>query len=157
MAVLAALKRCDVLLGLTDGDLAKIANLPSSREEAYQVGETIFEEGDVAENLYLLDEGKVNLTMEVGPYPLPAAVVETVTKGGVFGWSALVVPHILTHSAICVERCRVITIKGKELTNLMDDEPGIGYEIMNGLVRVISSRLRNTQRLIISSGQTMIL
>jgi len=157
MAVLAALKRCDVLLGLKDSDLIKIASLPSSCEEVYQGGETIFKEGDVAENLYLLDEGKVSLKMGVKPYPLQAAVVEMVTKGGVFGWSALVAPHILTQSAICVERCRVTTIKGQELTDLMDNEPNIGYEIMRGLVRVISSRLRNTQRLIISNGQTMIL
>ncbi len=150
MSVLAALKRCDVLLGLTDADLARIASLPSSREEVYLVGETIFEEGGVAVNMYLLDEGKINLTME-------AAVVETVTKGSVLGWSALVAPHILTVSAVCVERCRVVIIKGKELTNLMDNEPSIGYEIMRGLVRVISSRLRNTQRLILSSGQTLIL
>lgn len=156
MAVLAALKRCDVLLGLEDSDLAKIASLPSSRMEVYQAGATIFKEGDVAEDFYLLDEGKVNLTMEVAAYPFQAPVVETINKGDVFGWSALVAPHILTHSAICIEPSRVVIIKGKELSALMDNDPRLGYEIMQGLVRVIGSRLRHTQRLFISNGQRMI-
>lgn len=157
MEVSAALKRCDVLLGLNDEALAKIASLPSCHTGKCEAGANLFKEGNLAEHFYLLDEGKVNLIMEATGDPPRSAVVETVTKGGVFGWSALVPPHILTHSAVCVEPSRVVVINGEELARLMDNDPSIGYEVMRGLVRVIGSRLRHTQRLFISTGRAMIL
>jgi len=157
MGITEVLKRCDMLLGLDDSALAKVAGLPSCHMETYQAEAGLFKEGEVAENLYVLDEGKVNLTMTMVADPLQSAVVETVTKGGIFGWSALVAPHILTYSAICMGPSRVLVVKGKELRSLMDSEPFIGYEVMRGLVRVIGSRLRHTQRLCVNAGQAMIL
>ena len=154
---MAALRRCDLLLGLDDAALAKIANLPSSSAETYQAGTELFKEGDTAEHLYILDEGYVNLGMDINADPRQSAVVETVTKGSVFGWSALVPPYVYTHSGICTGLVKVAVIRGNELRSLMDNDHHIGYEVMKGLVRVISARLRLVQRQYIKSRRRMIL
>jgi len=144
------LARCEVFLGLDDSDLQKIAVLPSCRLEVYEAGETISQQGEVAQKLYVLDEGKVSLVVNLFPQiaqPARQVVIDTVTTGGIFDWSALVPPHILTRSVVCVEQARVLAINGAELLQLMEHEPHIGYEVMSGLTRVIGWRLREVQKL----------
>lgn len=147
---LQVLRRCEVFLGLDDSDLERIASLPSCHIEIYEAGGTISKEGELARNLCVLEEGKVNLEMELPANSLHLArrvTIDTITRGGIFDWSALVPPHVLTRSAICAEGCKVLAINGAELLQLMNSNPHLGYEVMQGLVRVIASRLRYTQRL----------
>ena len=140
-------------MGLDDNELQKIAALPSCRQEVYKVGETISSQGQVAQNLYVLDQGKVNLVVNLPVTPSRSArqvVVDTVTRGGIFDWSALVPPHILTRSVVCAEPTRVLSINGAELLHLMESAPHIGYQVMKGLVHIIGWRLREAQRVLAS-------
>ena len=149
------LRRCEVFLGLNDRDLERIASLPSCHIKTYGAGATISKEGELARNLYVLEEGRVNLQMKVSGNSVDSAravTVDSISKGGVFEWSALVPPHILTRSTVCAEDCKVLAIAGTELLQLMNNDNHIGYETMQGLVRVIALRLRDAQRLF-ASGQ----
>lgn len=144
------LKRCEVFLGLTDEELQKIALLPSARLRNAKAGTVIFREGEEARTLYVLDEGRVMLTMKLSSgRGTREEVVDVVTKGGIFGWSVLVAPYILTRSAKCIVPCKLLSIDGKELREFLDKESRIGYEILQGLVRVIAGRLRDTQWLLV--------
>lgn len=158
-ARIEVLKRAEIFLGLEDSQLLKIASLPSCHIQHCKNGEGIFREGEVAAALYVLAEGEVKLAMKVpadSPYASGQAVVDRVTKGGVFGWSALVAPHILTLSACCTKDTKILVIGGTDLNELLDKEPRLGYEIMKGLVRVIGSRLRDTRRLLIAGKRAVI-
>lgn len=144
------LKRCEVFLGLTDEELQKIALLPSARLRNAKAGTVIFREGEEARTLYVLDEGRVMLTMKLSSgRGSREEVVDVVTKGGIFGWSVLVTPYILTRSAKCIVSCKLLSIDGEELREFLNKEPRIGYEILQGLVRVVASRLRDTQWLLV--------
>ncbi|MFC1933151.1 cyclic nucleotide-binding domain-containing protein, partial [Chloroflexota bacterium] len=106
MSTIGALKRCELFLGLDNNDLQRIADLPSCQEKAYQSQGIIFEAGEDAKHLYVLEEGQVNLVVKIpaGSSHLPEqTLVHTITKGGIFGWSALVPPHIFTMSAMSKE------------------------------------------------------
>lgn len=143
------LKRCEVFLGLTDGDLGKISDLTSCKVRTYKAGATISKEGEEASTLYVLDEGRVMLTMKLSDgHGSREELVDVVTKGGILGWSVLVAPYILTRTAKCIVPCKMLSINGKELRLFLDEEPYIGYEIMKGMVRVVASRLRDTQWLL---------
>lgn len=143
------LKRCEVFLGLTDGELGKISDLPSCTVRTYKAGTTIFREGEEASTLHVLDEGRVMLTMRLSAgRGSREEVVDVVTKGGILSWSVLVAPYILTRSAKCIVPCKMLSIDGKEFRFFLDKEPYTGYEIMKGVVRVIASRLRDTQWLL---------
>jgi len=147
------LKRCGVFLGLSDGALHKIANLPSCREEAYQAGETMFREGDRAVDIHVLAEGEVSLVVgmtQSAPQPKGEVIVDILRKGEVCCWSALVPPHELTLSGICTKPSKVVVINGAELVSLMDKEPHIGYEVMQGFLRVIGNRVRDLEQLLIN-------
>ena len=155
MGIEKTLKRAEVFLGLDDSDLSKIAALPSCREAAYQPGEVIFRAGDEARHLYVLKEGQVDLVMEVPPQPNQAAtkvVVDIITTGGFFGWSALVGPHVYVMSAICQEPSQVVMLSGVELLALFDNDYHIGYKVFQSLSHIIGTRLRDMEQ-VLSKGQ----
>lgn len=141
-----ALKRARLLEGLSDNELEKIASL--SREEKYRAGAIIFEEGDPARNLYIVEEGKIALEtkLDLGPYAAPRpTTIEVLTPGEAFGWSALVEPHILTSSARCLKTAKVIAIEGVSLRHLLDSDARIGQKVMARLTSIVASRLRETR------------
>jgi len=155
MGIEQTLKRAEVFLGLDDSDLGKIAALPSCREEAYQPEETIFRTGGEAKYLYVLEEGQVDLVMEVSPGSNQAAtkvVVDRITTGGFFGWSALVRPHFYVMSAICKEPSQVVIISGVELVALFDRDYQIGYKVFQSLSCIIGTRLRDMEQ-VLATGQ----
>lgn len=152
MTIEKTLKRAEVFLGLDDSDLSKIAALPSCQEEVYQSEEVIFNAGDEAKYLYVLKEGQVDLVMKAPQKSTQAAqkiVVDRITTGGFFGWSALVRPHIYVMSAICEAPSRTVIISGVELMALFDRDNHIGYRVFQSLSRIIGTRLRDMEQVLV--------
>ena len=152
MGIEQTLKRAEVFLGLDDNELAKIAALPSCREETHQAGEVIIRAGDEAKYLYVLKEGQVDVVTEVPPTAKqePTRVaVDRITKGGFFGWSALVKPHFYVMSAVCQEPSTVVRISGVELMALFDEDYYIGYKVFQSLSHVTGTRLRDVEQVLI--------
>ncbi len=142
--IIQILKRCEVFVGLHDNDLTKIASLPSIHEKTYEADEIISMENEPAESLYILVEGQVGLrlTVELVLESHPREIkVDTVSKGSIFGWSALVHPYASSRTAVCSVKSKVLVINGQELIQLMDNDEHIGYEVMRSIACVIASRL----------------
>ena len=157
MSAIEILKRCEVFLGLDTNDLQKIVDLPSCQAKTYQTQEVIFRAGEDARHLYVLEEGQVDLVMKVpttSPHLPGQTVVCTVSKGGIFGWPTLVPPLIFTLSAISRGPSRILAIGGVELRALFKKYPHIGYEVTNSLLRVIGSRFRNIEQLLITGKKS---
>ena len=152
MEIEKILKRAEVFLGLSDSDLSKIAALPSCCEETYQSGEVILRAGDKAKRLYVLRDGQVNLVMMVrseSDKPATNVVVDIITTGGFFGWSALVGPHHYVMSVICEEPSRIVSISGADLLSLFESDYHIGYKMFQSLAHVIGARLRDVEQVLI--------
>jgi CRP-like cAMP-binding protein len=119
----------------------------------------IFNAGNEATDLYVLTDGRVALEIEVRPVPDRPAIpiaVEVLTKGGNFGWSAVVEPNIYTLSARCITNCPVLAIKGDILRTIMADDTGLGFELMKHLARLARLRLVET-RVRLTSGLGLLL
>ena len=99
----------------------------------------------------MLKEGQVDVVMEVPSKSEQAAtrvVLDVITKGGFFGWSALVKPHLYVMSAICRQASRIVVISGPELTALLEDDNRIGYRIFQSMSHIIGARLRDVEKLL---------
>lgn len=129
---------------LTEEELEKLAKL--GREEVYEAGEVLFTEGSVAKDLYVVDEGRVALDMNLSVYSGTgrAGTVDVMTKGRTFGWSA-VRGSPVTMTARALERVKVIAIDGDSLRSLFDEDPYLGFKIMEGMLAIVSSRLRHVR------------
>jgi CRP-like cAMP-binding protein len=108
----------------------------------------MFRAGDEAKYLYVLKEGRVALLMGLPPGQGGKLVVDRITTGGFFGWSALVRPHFYVMSAICEEYSTVVIISGAELMVLFDRENHIGYKVFQSLSHVVGTRLRDMEQLL---------
>ena len=151
MITIQTLSKFPVFQGLTDDELERIAAL--CREEVYEAGTIIHEEGSVAEHFYIVQDGEVTLELELELQPYASTrrtIIEVVTKGQAFGWSSLVEPHIRTLSSKCTERTRVIFLKGSDLLDLFDSEPHIGYKVTASVANIVASRLRDTRQKLMS-------
>ncbi len=143
--IIEVLQRSEVFVGLHDDDLKKIALLPSIHFEAFEPNDVISSEGKPAKDLYVLGEGQVGLRLTVDLVMESQSreiKVDSVSKGSIFGWSALVHPYAYSRTAFCIEKCKVLAIDGKELIQLLDSDEHLGYEVMRSIACVIASRLR---------------
>ncbi len=145
------LRQCQIFSTLSDAELEKIAS--STLEKQYEAGATIFQEGDSAEELLVLQEGKVAVQMTL---PKTQAqinkriTVDVVTRNEVVGWSAIVEPYMYTFTAVCLQKVRALSISGTKLRWLLRDNPKIGYEVLKGLIKVVASRLDDTRHVLVS-------
>jgi len=143
MSSIEILRSFTLFRGLENGALEKI--IPLCQERIFQAGSVIFTSGGFANDIYLLKTGKVDIQIEFKIYDYEIlTTIYTVEKGEIFGWSALVPPHRLTASARCEKDSEVITINGKRLLDLFDQEKEMGYIVLKNLSAVISSRLAAT-------------
>lgn len=135
--------------------------------KSYKTGVVLFEEGDMATELYGLLEGEVALSVLFRDRVLKAEVrheeyvhkrveiiekemvFETVAPGEIFAWSALIAPHQLTSTATCTEPIQLIALPVDALEAIFERAPQAGAVFMKRLAEVIAQRLRHrTDKLI---------
>jgi CRP/FNR family transcriptional regulator, cyclic AMP receptor protein len=105
-------------------------------------GATVIEQGQPADYLYLILDGKVQVTFK--PYDGTAITVAHVEKDGVFGWSAVVGSQTYTSSVTAIEDLDTYRIHGDELRKLCVEHPEAGKEILERIANVVSSRWTNS-------------
>lgn len=105
-------------------------------------GSTIIQQGQPADYLYLIIDGKVQVTYK--PYDGTPITVAHVEKDGVFGWSAVVGSQTYTSSVTAIEDLDTFRIQGDQLRQLCVDHPEAGKEILERIANVVSSRWTNS-------------
>ncbi len=81
-------------------------------------------------------------------------MVDRITTGGFFGWSALVEHRVYVMSAVCKELSIVVAISGFELLALFDKDYYIGYKVFQSLSRIIGTRLRDMEQVLLKGKMT---
>ncbi len=107
-------------------------------------GSEIFQQGELAEYLYILVDGEVNIRYK--PDDGPVLNVTRVHPGGVVGWSAALGNPEYTSSAVCISDCQMLRVRGQDLRQLCEQHPETGVLILERLAAVIAERLRNTHQ-----------
>lgn len=158
--------------------LAIVAGLPpealaemdrAAAIKSFAAGAVLFEEGDLATDLYGLLEGEVTLSLVFQDRVLKAEVrheeyvhkrvevveqemvFETIEAGEVFAWSALIAPHELTATARCSAPTRVAVLPAASLEAIFARHPQAGAVFMKRLAEVIAQRLRHRTGKLIES------
>jgi CRP-like cAMP-binding protein len=105
-------------------------------------GETIFDQGERANFLYILLEGEV--TVRYKPYDGPVLTVARIQAGEVFGWSAALGREVYTSNAQAVRDGLTYRIRAASLKQLCEKNPETGRLLLERLADSIAERLRNT-------------
>ncbi|NLI82015.1 MAG: cyclic nucleotide-binding domain-containing protein [Deltaproteobacteria bacterium] len=103
-------------------------------------GDYLFREGGDADRLFLVQEGKVALELDVpGKHPI---TILTVEGGGVVGWSWLFPPHRWYLAAKATVPTRLVALDAKSLMNEFEKNPSVGLELMKRVANIIFQRLQ---------------
>jgi CRP-like cAMP-binding protein len=127
--------------GLSANDLEALA--PFFASMTYVAGTVIFQQGDRAENLYLVAWGEVAIRYK--PDDGPLMTVTRVQPGGVFGWSSAVGNLTYTSGAVCSLDSEILRIHGEELRRLCENNPRIGNVLLDRLSLIVAERQMSQQ------------
>ena len=138
-------KEIDLCRGIDPEVMEEIANICS--EEKYTKDTVLFEKGEEAECLYILEQGALNLVIKNG-----GSLIYSLTEPGeVFGWSSLVESGLYTASGVCATDTKVVKIEREKLERVFDRHPEVGFKVLKRLAGVISQRLSNAYRDLLSA------
>ena len=112
-------------------------------------GTVLFERGESANNLYILREGSIELT--IGDSGHVTNVIKT--PGEAFGWSSLVNHHVYTASAVCSSPTEVIRIDSEKLNMIFESNPAAGLMFFRRLAEIISKRVATSYNLLLRSHE----
>jgi CRP/FNR family transcriptional regulator, cyclic AMP receptor protein len=144
------LKQFDFFQGFNDEQIKKLADMAT--EESYKAGFQLWKKGDPAQNLYLLEVGKIVLVIDtyMGTARPPMQVtVDIVTKGDAMGWSSVIEPYVYTLGARCIDDSKAIAFDGAKLRELLNKDITLGYKFMQATAKVIAIRLTHTEIILV--------
>jgi CRP-like cAMP-binding protein len=129
------IQEVELFQGIPSHVIGEISELVT--QESRPPGYVLFREGDVADFLYTLEEGEINLIIQAQKdFSFPV-----IKAGSVFGWSSLVEPNRYTATAECVRDSKVLKIDAERLMRVFQRHPAESLIIMKRLAGVIATRL----------------
>lgn len=144
-AKIESLRRFEAFAGFSDEELAEVVAL--CQEESHEEGDILLVEGEPAEKLFLILEGKVSLDklVQLGRSgSARRATVGAVGPDRVIGWSSIIAPHFYTSTGVCMEPLHALVLDGQAMRRFVASHPASGVAFLNAIASTISSRLHNT-------------
>ncbi|MEM9696964.1 MAG: cyclic nucleotide-binding domain-containing protein [Myxococcota bacterium] len=134
------LAKVPLFSGLTASALELVSGVAT--EETHATGTLIFEHGDVGDKLYIILSGRVRISRNVPGMGEEALAV--LNPGAIFGEMALLDDTPRSADARVHEKCRLLVIKREGFEDLLFLHKELAYEVLWSMVRILSSRLRET-------------
>src|ERR1700710_2581111 len=106
-----------------------------------KAGEYVFREGDLGTEMYIINDGKVEILNQVGDEEQVLALLE---KGDFFGEMSVLEDLPRAASARAVTDVRLLQINGSTFDQLLQGNPEIAVRMM----RKLSRRLRETDEML---------
>jgi CRP/FNR family transcriptional regulator, cyclic AMP receptor protein len=135
------LRQHPFLMGLSEEHMATLIGCASNVR--FNEGETVIHEGEVANKFYLLRTGRIALEMEVSGRG--TLRIQTTGPGEVLGWSWLISPYRWHFSGVSVIETRAVALDAECLRNKCEEDPKLGYEMLQRLAQVMERRLDATR------------
>lgn len=145
MTTLDFLHRIPIFDQLSDEELARVD--ACCKEMEFSANQRIFADGEKADFLYVVLEGRVDLRFELpGKDSSPEDNITSVRQAQTFGWSALMQSPIYSLSAYCATaQCRVLQASRACLLALFEEDSTMGYRVMSNAAEVIRMRFHQLQ------------
>lgn len=131
------LKRFRYFGGMPESVLDGIAAISTLR--AFRVGDRLLEEAAPAKEMMIVKSGQLDIVYRLGDGREVTA--ESVGRGDVIGWSALLEPYQLTASVVGAKDGEVIAIAGAPLRQMCEVDAWLGYQLMIEIARGLRDRL----------------
>jgi CRP-like cAMP-binding protein len=132
------LERHRFFAGLSRSDLEFVASC--AMNVRFDDGAYLAGEGDPADQFFIIRDGKVAL--ELAAPGRGHVTIETVGESGIVGFSWLFGPHQWLFDARAIGVVRAIAMDGACLRGKCEQDPRLGYDLMQRLANVAVERLQ---------------
>jgi len=127
--------------GIAAGTIEALAALV--RRESYEPGAVLYRPGDPADDIFVLDSGRVEFLIGRGEHTAPGGFM--LNKGEVFGWAALLDGYpTRIASARCLEASTLLRVNGKAALGVLERDPSAGFVVMRRLAALIARYLASS-------------
>ena len=110
---------------------------------AVPAGAVLFPLGATAEQLFVIERGRINLTLPMEVYGREEDIlVEERSAGQTVGWSALIPPHRFTLKATAQIDTDLFAFPQGALQAHLAAHPEVGYQVMTNLAATVGQRLQ---------------
>lgn len=145
----------DVLVGIAEEEAAGVLALGS--RIALSAGQVLFNLGDAAQSLFVVQRGRIALTLPMTVRDKEQDVlIEERSPGQSLGWSALVPPHRFTLKAAAAVDTEVLALPRAALFDHFAKHPAVGYAVTRNLSAVVGNRLQVMQTMWLREVQRMV-
>ena len=134
-SIYSVLKRIPIFTSLSGKELRHVERILHRR--TYKAEEFIFKEYEPGVGMYIIESGKVNITLGK-----EQKLLVLLSDGDFFGEMALILEGQRTASAIAKEPTKLLGFFQPDLFNLLETTPKIGNKILLHLSQMIAERLR---------------
>ncbi len=136
-----ALKMAELFADISAGTRDRLEKL--ARRDEYESGAILYDLGDLTDDLYILESGRVEF--ELGRDDRTSAAGFILRKGEVFGWAALLEHEPLRIAkAVCVENSTLVRLNGEETVAILESDPESGYFVMRQLATLITNHFTSS-------------
>ncbi len=145
----------DLFAGIEREEVQRILSMGSKRTVAS--GSILFELGEEAVDLFLIERGAVRLTLPVTVGGKTSnALVEERLPGQLLGWSAVVPPHRYTLQASASVDTELLCLPRSSFLGLLTDMPSVGSRVFANLAGILGERLQVSQTMWIREMQRVL-
>ena len=131
----SALHAAPMFKGVSDATLRALE--AAARRETHAEATTLYEIGDPADDLYVLESGRVEF--RIGREDRTQQAGFMLRRGEIFGWAALLEDHPRRIArAACMEPSVLLRIDGARALELLQADPLSGYHVMRQLSQLIT-------------------
>jgi CRP-like cAMP-binding protein len=150
-----SIEQADLLHGVGAPDAARLTALGSRVH--VPTGAQLFELGSEADGVYLIERGRIALTlpMRIGARQ-EDVLVEERTAGQMVGWSGLIPPHRFTLKASAQIDTDVIVLPRAPVLAFFAANPAIGYVVMQNVASIVGQRLQVFQAMWVREMQHIV-
>ena len=151
-AKLDFLKKITIFKDLDNEALRNIMRI--LKVEAFPKGTQIIREGDKSDGMYILFNGMVGITVNIYMKMLKGGFEEkekTLIKlspgeSSIFGEMALLENDLRTATVTALTDCELFKMTSEDFNHFAKEHPAQGYSIVANIAKMISSRLRRTNK-----------
>jgi CRP-like cAMP-binding protein len=141
-------KQKDIFRAMSKSFVKKIMNV--STTESYEQGDLLFQQGDLANQFYILLKGRIKLTLgETG-----RSVYIVSHAGEAFGWSSLIDRETYTASAECMTPAKLLRFDQEKVLKILEEDPANGLVFFKRLADILGNRLLHSYKMISTTAQT---
>jgi CRP-like cAMP-binding protein len=155
MNPIEAIKEATIFSDLDEQEVAETLSI--TKEKRFPKGETVMQEGQEGDSMYILVSGSVEisktLTMKMGEddYTEKEKILTSfeAQDNVIFGEIAMIDRENRSASVMATTDCILLEIKRKDFLHLIDKRPQMGVKVLRKIAELLANRLRQSSQDII--------